>query len=87
MTATTTRYSAQPKQAWTKKASHANTPGPSGVSIYGALPHPREAYEMTTDGWTIYDAKTNTYSNYFFGKVGIETEQEANETIARLDAR
>jgi hypothetical protein len=75
------RYIPHPAKVWIKKDSHAHIPGPKRVSIYGALPSPREAYEMREDGWSIYDSRSNTYSNYFKGKI-LKTEEEAN-TIAQ----
>ena len=69
-----------------KKTDH-RAPGPERVSIHGALPAPAEAYEIASDGWTIYDERRNTYSNYFFGKVGIESQAEAEAIIARLEGR
>jgi len=61
--------------------------GPETVSFYGALPSPREAYEIAEKGFSIYDSRNNTYSNYFFGKIGIETREEGEDIIRRLDAK
>jgi hypothetical protein len=75
------RYSVVPRRFWKKKAGFS---GPEKVSIHGALPSPREAYEIEENGYSIYDSKNNRYSNYFFGKIGIQTEDEANDIIYRL---
>ncbi len=58
---------------------------PARVSIYGAAPRPAEAYEMVTDGYVIRDNKSNTVSNYFYGK-RIHTLDEAQATLAKLNA-
>lgn len=55
------------------------------VSPYGAAPRPLEAYELAQEGFSVYDRKRNTYSNYFFGKVGIATLEEGEAIVARLD--
>lgn len=81
---TTPRYKAVPSQVWIKKPGFEHVQAPARVSVYGSLPSPREAYEIKTEGWSIFDSKSNTYSNFFFGKRGIETEEEANAIIERL---
>jgi hypothetical protein len=78
------RYTVIPSRFWQKKAGYN---GPERVSIYGSLPMPREAYEMVEKGFAIYNLTDNTISNYFFGKIGIDTEEEANQIINRLTNR
>lgn len=57
---------------------------PEFVSPFGALPQPLEAYELVEKGFSIYDSKENSYHNYFFGKIGIETREEGAEIIRKL---
>lgn len=47
----------------------------------------REAYEIEEKGFSIYDRRNNTTSNYFFGKIGIDTREEAENIISRLTAK
>jgi hypothetical protein len=51
------------------------------------MPQPREAYEIEEKGFSIYDRRNNTTSNYFFGKIGIDTREEAENIISRLTAK
>lgn len=78
------QYEITPRRFWKRKAGFSGCP--ETVSIYGAMPRPKEAYEMVEQGFSIYDARNNTYSNYFFGKIGIDTKEEAENIIARLTA-
>lgn len=75
-------YQVVPRKFWQRKPGFTGIP--ETVSLYGALPRPADAYEMVEKGFSIYDKRNNTYSNYFFGKIGIETEEEANNIIRRL---
>jgi hypothetical protein len=75
-------YQVVPRKFWQRKPGFTGIP--ENVSLYGALPRPVDAYEMVEKGWSIYDSRNNTYSNYFFGKIGIETLEEANNIILRL---
>lgn len=77
-------YEIHPKKVWKRKVGFENLGVPSQVSIHGSLPSPIEAYEMVEKGFTIYDKRNNTYSNYFFGKIGIDTREEAESIVARL---
>lgn len=76
------QYEIHPRRFWKRKEGFSNCP--ATVSIHGALPQPREAYEMAEKGFTIYDRKNNTFSNYFFGKIGIETKEQAEKIIEKL---
>lgn len=76
------KYTAIPSHHWAK--INPNIPGPARVSIYGALPSPASNYRIVEGGWSIRDNRAGTVSNYFFGKIGIATEAEANAIIARL---
>jgi len=80
---TTPNYSLVPHRFWKRKDGV--TGCPPRVSIYGSLPSPRESYEMAQEGYSVYDRKSNTYSNYFFGKIGIETEEEGLEIVTKLN--
>jgi hypothetical protein len=77
------KYSLVPRKIWQRKPGF--TGCPAQVSIHGALPSPREAYEMAEKGYSIYDSRSNTYSNYFFGKIGILTKEEGMAIISRLN--
>ena len=79
---TNPRYAVVPHRFWQKKSD--TSPGPKRISIYGSLPSNREAYEIAEEGYSIYDRRSGTYSNYFLGKVGIETEDEGEQIIERL---
>ncbi len=78
------KYSLVPRQVFKRKPGFN---GPEYVSAFGALPSPIEAYELITKGFSVYDKKENTYSNYFFCKIGIETEEEGLAIIEKLNAR
>ena len=78
------KYTLVPRRHWKRKDGF--TGCPETVSIYGAMPQPREAYEIAEKGFSIYDSRNNTYSNYFFGKIGIDTQEEGENIIARLTA-
>ena len=79
------QYEIHPRRYWKRKDGFSNCP--ATVSMHGALPQPREAYEMAEKGFTIYDRKNNTCSNYFFGKIGIDTREEAENIIQRLTSK
>lgn len=79
------QYEIHPRRFWKRKEGFSNCP--ATASIHGAMPQPREAYEIAEKGFTIYDRKNNTYSNYFFGKIGIETKEEAENIIQRLTSK
>ena len=79
---TNPRYAVVPHRFWQKKSD--TSPGPKRISIYGSPPSNREAYEIAEEGYSIYDRRSGTYSNYFFGKVGIETEGEGEQIVERL---
>ncbi len=87
LTKTSDRYEVVERKFWKLKAGFQSMgcPLPETVSIHGALPSPRNAYEVVAKGFTIYNKKENTYSNYFFGKVGIDTREEGEAIIARLE--
>jgi hypothetical protein len=70
------------RKFWQRKPGFTGIP--EKVSLYGALPRPVDAYELVESGYSIYDSRNNTVSNYFFGKIGIETLEEANNIIQRL---
>ena len=76
------RYEVTPHQFWQKKSDA--IPGPKQISLYGSLPPNREAYEIVEKGYSIYDRRSGTHSNYFFGKVGIETQAEGEQIVERL---
>ena len=76
-----TQYEIVTRKFWKKKGGFS---GPDTVSFYGAMPNPREAYYLVERGYSIYNTKNNTYSNYFFGKIGIDTLEEANKIIEKL---
>lgn len=78
------KFTLVPRRYWKRKDGFAGCP--ETVSIHGATPQPREAYEIAEKGFSIYDSRNNTYSNYFFGKIGIETKEEGENIIARLTA-
>lgn len=78
-------YTLTPRRYWQRKPGFSGCP--ETVSIYGAMPKPREAYEIAEKGFSIYDKRSNTYSNYFFGKVGIASQEEGEAIIARLLAK
>ena len=78
-----TKYRLVPRKIWQRKPGF--TGCPAQVSIYGSLPSPREAYEIVENGYSVYDVRNNTYSNYFFGKMGIETEVEGLAIIEKLN--
>jgi len=80
-----TKYSLQPNRFWKRKEGF--TGCPERVSFYGALPMPKEAYELAEKGFSIYDSRNNTLSNYFFGKVGIATKEEGEQIIQKLLAK
>ena len=79
------QYEIHPRRFWKRKEGFSGCP--ATVSIHGALPQPREAYEIAEKGFSIYDRKNNTYSNCFFGKIGIETKEEAENIILRLTSK
>ena len=79
------RYELVPYRYWKRKDGFSGCP--ARVSIGGALPQPREAYEMAESGFSILDNVRNTRSNYFFGKVGIQTREEGLAIIAKLETR
>ena len=79
------QYEIHPRRFWKRKEGFSNCP--ATVSMHGALPQPREAYEIAEKGFSIYDRKNNTYSNYFFGKIGIDTREEAENIIQCLTSK
>lgn len=79
------QYEITPRRFWKRKEGFSECP--ETVSFYGAMPKPKEAYEMVEKGFSIYDTRNNTCSNYFFGKIGIDTKEEAEEIIKKLLAR
>jgi hypothetical protein len=79
------QYEIVPRRFYQLKAGYSGLP--EKVSIYGAPPRPFTAYELVNKGYSIFDKKNNTYSNYFFGKIGIDSEQEAQDIISRLTAK
>ena len=79
------QYEIHPRRYWKRKPGFSGCP--ETVSIYGAMPQPREAYEIEEKGFSIYDRRNNTTSNYFFGKIGIDTREEAENIISRLTAK
>ena len=81
----TNRYEIVPRKVWKLKDGFSGLP--QYVSIHGALPTNPKAYEMVEKGYSIYDSKNNTYSNYFFGKIGIDTREEAENIILKLTVR
>lgn len=78
------RYSVIPRRFWALKAEFSHLALPKTVSLHGSLPTNPDAYEVVERGFSIYDAKRNTYSNYFHGKVGIDTREEGEAIIAAL---
>lgn len=81
------QYKAVPHRFYQLKDDYSGCGLPKTVSIHGALPRPLDAYKIVTKGYSIYDPKENTYSNYFFGKIGIDTVEEAENIIRRLTAK
>ena len=75
-------YTLVPRKVWKRKEGFLGCP--EYVSVHGAMPNPINAYEMIEKGYSIYDSRNNTYSNYFFGKIGIDTVEEGTEIINRL---
>lgn len=79
-----TKYKAVQSPEWRLKDGVKGLP--ARVSFYGALPSPREAYELVhKPSIEINDGGRITYSNYFYGKIGFETFAEAEATAARLN--
>lgn len=76
------QYEIHPSRHWKRKPGFSGCP--QTVSIHGAMPRPRNAYEIEEKGFSIYDRRNNTISNYFFGKIGIDTMEEAENIISRL---
>ena len=76
-------YTLHPLKIWKRKPGF--TGCPERVSIHGSLPSPMAAYEMVEDGYTIFDPHSNTYSNYYFGKIGIKTEAEGLAIAEKLN--
>lgn len=77
-------YKAISNPIWNLKESHSNKL-PKHVSFHGALPSPKEAYELThKPSMEINDGGRITYSNYFYGKI-LETMEEAEEVAVKLN--
>lgn len=77
-------YELRPNRFYRLKPEYSGA-GPARVSLFGAAPRPAEAYEIAEEGFSIYDRRNNTYSNYFFGRIGIASREEGEDIIARLD--
>lgn len=78
-------YSLTPRRIWKRQPGF--TGCPEQVSVHGALPQPIQAYKMEEHGFSIYDSRNNTYSNSFFGKIGIKTLKEGEEIIKKLQSK
>jgi len=71
------QYEIHPRRFWKRKEGFSGCP--ETVSIHGALPQPREAYEIAEKGFSIYDRKNNTFSNYSAGYASFsEAEKDSN---------
>jgi len=80
-------YKAISNPLWKLKESHNNKLLPKHVSFHGALPSPKEAYELThKPSMEINDGGRITYSNYFYGKI-LETMGEAQEVAEKLNSK
>lgn len=84
VTTSATRYEVKVCKFWQLKKECQGLRLPKTVSLYGSLPSVPSAYEVVESGFSILDNRNGTSSNYFFGKVGIETEAEAKEIIQKL---
>ena len=78
-------YKAISNPLWKLKDEYAHLSLPKHVSFTGAMPSPKEAYEVIhKPSMEINDKGRITYSNYFYGKI-LQTMEEAQVTAEKLN--
>ena len=78
-------YKAISNPLWKLKDEFSHLSLPKHVSFHGAMPSPKEAYEVIhKPSMEINDRGRITYSNYFYGKI-LQTMEEAQAIAEKLN--
>jgi hypothetical protein len=78
-------YKAISNPLWKLKDEFNHLSLPKHVSFHGAMPSPKEAYEVIhKPSMEINDRGRITYSNYFYGKI-LQTMEEAQAIAEKLN--